>query len=349
MADLAAVTIDPTATIRDVLRVIRSDRGDQALMVDDTGRLAGVVRDQDVLEALLDGCNLDCPAGNLARPPAAVVAATADRATVLELMIARGLRAVPAVDTDGRLIGLHLRDELVGGLERPNWAVIMAGGRGRRLAPLTDNIPKPMLPVAGRPILERLAMLLAAHGIRRIFLAVNCHREQIEAHFGDGSAFGCHITYLREHPDRPLGSGGALGLLADLGYWPSDPLLVLNGDLITDADVGALLDAHAASGAAATMVVAPYHHQVPFGVVRTQAGRLLALEEKPTATWDVNAGIYVLEPELLKRIPREEEFPITVLFEECLARDEHVAVWQLDGDWQDIGEPAELARARGLL
>jgi NDP-sugar pyrophosphorylase family protein len=316
-------------------------------MVDGHDRATGLIDDRCVLDGLLRGYELDAPAALLQRPLDATVGVEARRADVLDIMEARGLPLVPIVDGDGRLVGVHLRDELVGPPTLDNWAVIMAGGRGTRLAPLTDTVPKPMLPVAGRPILERLVLHLVGAGIRTIFLSVNYRREQIEEHFGNGSDFGCSIKYLVEDPERPLGSGGALSLLHERRWFPKRPVLVLNGDLVVDFSVSELLAAHTRSDVAATMVVHPFRYQVPYGVVQASQECLTCLVEKPVTSWLVNTGIYVLEPGLISRIPVGQPYPITRLFEECLDHGDRVGVWEIE-DWQDVGQPAELMRARGM-
>ena len=194
-----------------------------ALAVEPDGRIVGVATDGDIRRALL--------AGVLDRRPARLrpqsrsscrSAPSADRTQVLELMRARRIEAIPVVDATGGPVGLHLLHEfLEPGASDTTWAVVMAGGEGRRLRPLTETIPKPMLRVAGRPILERIVLHLVGHGITRIFLAVNYLGRCIEEHFGDGSDLGCEIEYLRE--SSPLGTAGALGLLPEP---PSEPIIV---------------------------------------------------------------------------------------------------------------------------
>ena len=218
----------------------------------------------------------------------------------------------------------------------------MAGGRGQRLRPLTDTIPKPMLKVAGRPILERIILHLVGFGIRRIFISVNYLSDLIEQHFRDGAAHGCAIEYLRER--EPLGTGGSLGLLPET---PQHPLLVLNGDLVTQFDVGAMLAHHAAGRYRATVGVHKYAHTVPYGVIEIADGRVVHLCEKPTLRWPTNAGVYVLDPALLERIPADTLYPITALVEDCLEKGEPVGAFDLDEDWLDVGQHQELRHARG--
>jgi dTDP-glucose pyrophosphorylase/CBS domain-containing protein len=346
-ARLRPLVIAQRATIRDALRAIDAGGLEIALMLAADGRLLGTVSDGDVRRALLRGAGLDDPVAPHRAPQPHVVGPDAGRAAVLDLMRARSLSQIPVVDGRGRLLGLHVIRELLGAVERDNWAVVMAGGRGVRLAPLTDTLPKPMMPIAGRPLLERLVLHLVGSGIRRIALAVNYLAEVIEAHFGDGAAYGCRIAYLREEPGRPLGTGGALGLLAGQGLHPAHPLLVLNGDLLTAFSVERLLASHAASGAAATLAVRNHVHEIAFGVAEVEGGRLRALTEKPALSWPINAGIYVLDPTLLPRIPAGVQLSLPSLLEDCLRRGEPVNVWEVTDDWQDIGRPADLARARG--
>jgi NDP-sugar pyrophosphorylase family protein len=200
-----------------------------------------------------------------------------------------------------------------------------------------------MVKVAGRPILERIVLHLVGFGIRRVFLAVNYLAEVIEEHLGDGNAFGCSIEYLRE--ELPLGTGGALSLLPEA---PSEPLLVLNGDLVSQFDVSQLLAFHTAGRYSATVAIHDYVHTVPFGVVNLDGARIRGLQEKPVHSWQVNAGIYVLEPTLVSRIPTRTPFPLPALIEECLDREEPVGAFHLEtGDWLDVGRHQELRRARG--
>ena len=213
----------------------------------------------------------------------------------------------------------------------------MAGGKGTRLRPLTENLPKPMVEVAGRPILERVVLHLVGHGVRRIYLAVNFMAETIKRHFGDGSAFGCDIEYL--HETKPLGTGGALSLLPR----PVEhPVLVLNGDQIIHVDVAAMLDHHGANGCVATIGAGPHQVQLPYGLISQRDGLLLGIEEKPSMSYLVNRGIYVLEPSVLDYIPTDQDFPITNLFELLLERKSQVGVFYFD-------DPVDRRRPSGGL
>lgn len=344
---LADTLLPPDSSIRRCLAIMHAGRIRNVFVVDAEGRLVGVVTAEAVLDAVVRGTDIDSSAASLAGDPALLVTPEDARSRVLDLMRGLRLTEVPVVDDAGRVVGVHTKKSLSGNRRRRNWAVIMAGGRGTRLAPLTNSVPKPMLNVAGRPILEHLVLHLVGAGIRKIFLSVNYLGQLIEDHFGDGSGFGCAIEYLREEKDTPLGTGGPLGLLRDAGYRAHHPLLVLNGDLVTGFAVGDLLDNHASGDAAATIAVTEYQHEIPYGVVEGSDSKLVRMVEKPVSSWQVNSGIYVIEPWLLSRVPRGEVYPITRLFEECLKRGEDVGLWSMTDPWQDVGRPIELARARG--
>lgn len=344
---LESIMLDETTTIRQAMEAIGRGAVEIALVSDAERHLFGTVSDGDIRRALLAGARLDDALGpHVARDPH-VVRESTTRAEVLDLMRARTLSQIPVLDDEGRVVGLHVLNEVLGAVERPNWAVIMAGGKGTRLGDLTRSIPKPMLPVAGRPILERLVLHLVGSGIRRVLLSINYLGEMIEEHFGDGSDFGCRIDYLREEPQKPLGTAGSLALIRDLEDAVEDPIIVMNGDLITDFSVHSMLTAHRRAQAKATVAVRQYSHEVPFGVIDEEDGKLLRLVEKPAVRWQINAGIYCLEPAVLDRVRREEVQQLPELIEDCLERGEHVCVWQSDDEWQDIGRPAELRRARG--
>ena len=340
---LQKLTLPAGATILEALRVI--DQGGMAIAFvrDAKGRIVGALTDGDLRRALLGGAALESRSLDaVMRRDFVSVTPDAGRAEVLDLMLARGIEQIPVIDARGRLAGVHSLHGLVGESERDNWAVILAGGRGTRLYPLTEQVPKPMLTVAGRPILERLVLHLMSHGIRRFFISVNYLAEVIEAHFGDGSRFGCQIEYLRE--SKPLGTGGPLALLP---WVPKAPIIVMNGDLVTQFDAGRMLDGHERSGCVATMGLRPHNVEIPFGVARVQGHRLLELREKPTERMLINAGVYVLSRPAVRMVPWNREYPITELFRRCLEKRLKVGAHPLDHDWVDVGRHDELRRARG--
>jgi dTDP-glucose pyrophosphorylase len=340
---LARLCVKPDATVLDALRVVDAGGHAIAFVCGGRGRVLGLLTDGDLRRALLAGATLESRVLTGAmRRDFAFVRPEAGRAEALELMRARHIEQLPIIDAEQRLVGLHTLHELIGRVERPNWAVIMAGGRGTRLWPITQHVPKPMVHVAGRPILERLVLHLVGHGIRHVWLAVNYLHEMIEEHFGDGRDFGCEIRYL--HEQQALGTGGPLALLPER---PLHPLLVMNGDLVTQADIGRMLEFHERGKYAATFGLRPYGVDIPFGVATVQGDRVVELREKPTERMHISAGIYVLSPRLLKHVPGDREYPITELFAHCLRRGWPLGAHVIEDEWLDVGRPSELSKARG--
>lgn len=338
------ITVGPDSSILDAFAGVEHG-GVGLCIVAEQGRFLGILTDGDLRRALLSGADArDSIADFINRDPL-VSGPSEPRAGVLDMIQARGLTAMPIVD-GGRVVGVHTLRTLVGAARRPNRAVVMAGGRGSRLGTITESVPKPMLAVAGRPLLERIVLNLVGSGIREISISVNYRREVIEEHFGDGEAFGCSITYLRETPDEPLGTAGSLGLIESVNGREDHPILVVNGDVLHHAPLGGLLDQHRVSGAALTVAATDHEYEVPFGVLVHEAGRLVAIEEKPAKTWVVGAGINVVDPGLLQLIP-DGRFDMTDLYELALSRGLPVHLAPLEGSWIDVGRPADLSRARG--
>lgn len=340
---LSTLLVPDDATLYEALRVLEGGAQSIAFVCDANQRVVGSLSDGDIRRALLAGARLDsrCLPANMNRNFAFARTGTG-RAEVLDVMRARDIGQLPILDDEGRLCGLHTVGQIITQSPRPNWAFILAGGLGTRLAPLTASVPKPMVLVAGRPILERLILHLMSHGIRNFFLSVNHLAHIVEDHFKDGSHLGCRIEYLRE--SLPLGTGGSLSLIEEI---PADPLLVVNGDLLTQCDIGQLLNFHAAGGYAATLAVRPHTVPIPFGVAQVDGDRLVSLAEKPSIHMLINAGVYVLSPDALRLVPKGVEHPITELFDTCLSRGLDVGVHTLEHEWLDVGRHEDLKRARG--
>ncbi len=338
--NLREICLTGEETLLEGLRAIDRGRIQMAVVEDHEGKLAGIVTDGDIRRGLLSGLPLDASLMNVLNTNFYSVSPDAQRADVLDTMLAREFDQVPVLDAAGRLHGVHLLTDFLSSKQRENLAVIMVGGKGTRLGELTRFLPKPMIKVAGRPILERIVHQLVGAGISRIYLAVNYLAGVIEEHFGDGQRFGCEILYLRE--EEPMGSGGALSLLPlDL----TESILVMNGDLVSQFDIEAFFQTHESRGAAITVGVQDYKHKVPFGCVRIEDGCIRSLEEKPILARIINTGIYAITPEYVRQVPREF-YPITRLLESALTAGDIVASHRVD-EWVDVGQPDELARARG--
>lgn len=342
--ELDTCLISSDATLRDAINAI--DRGGVriALMVDGEGRLVGTLTDGDIRRCLLRGMNLTSPASRAVQRNFQASRVPIHRGEASVLLLRHSIDQLPVIDEGGRLVGLYLLDDLVdqpaAGL--PNSVVLMAGGRGTRLRPLTDHCPKPMLRVAGKPILESILEQCIASGLKEFYLAVNHLKEHIIDHFGDGSRWGVRIQYIEEN--APLGTAGALQLLPAEARLRGG-LLVMNGDVLTRLNLAQLLEFHASHGAAATLCVRSHDLVIPFGVVEAEGVDLVGFREKPVLRHQVNAGIYVLEPQLLDHIPMGEAMDMPSLLLAARAAAQRVAVCPIHEYWCDIGRPETLKQA----
>jgi dTDP-glucose pyrophosphorylase len=334
--------IDLTSTIREALASLDESSAKLVVVTDEKRKVVGIMTDGDVRRALLRGATLEDPVLPHVKKSFTYVDARASRADVLDLMQARSVGEVPILDAGGHLVGLHRMHDVLARKQRDNCAVVMAGGKGTRLGTLTESMPKPMLKVAGRPILERIVLHLAGVGIQHIYLAINYLGHVVEEHFGDGSRFGCRIEYLRE--PKALGTAGALSLLPQK---PTKPVLVMNGDLVTQTDFADMLDFHERHGQAVTVGVRRYLHTVPFGCFELDGDNVISVEEKPAIAKVINAGIYVLSPEMLERVPQDREFTMPDLLGDAMGGKKGVVAYEIEGDWVDVGRVDQLRKARG--
>ena len=344
--DLEDLVVDSGMSVLDVLRVIDRTGLGLALVCEKNRKLLGVMTDGDARRHFIKGGTLDEPIGKLCNRSFVKLVNSGEttRQEAIRLMQNRRITCVPVVDEAGRLIDLHTLRASLKGARCDSWAVIMVGGKGERLGELTSAIPKPMLPIGDRPILEWIVQLLVSHGIRRIFMSVGYLGTMIEDHFGDGSRMQCRIEYL--HEKEPLGTGGALSLLPES---PTSPLLVMNGDLLTAVNLTRFLAFHRAGEFRLTMALRKHVVKVPFGVAEIDGVRVNRLVEKPALDYHINAGIYAIEPALLKRVPSGRMYPITELIDDCITRKEGVGAYRMQEDWNDIGLPEEYARAHKAM
>lgn len=340
--DIATVALPPDAGMRVAMRRLEDTHIGIVLVVDAERRLLGTVTDGDIRRALIAGLPIDAPIAQAMNGRPVVAQAQASGAEIAASMRSSGLLQMPVIDSAGRLVALHLLHDTDAETRHPNRVLLMAGGAGRRLRPLTDSVPKPMLEIGGRPILETILSAFAAQGFERFYISVNYRAEVIRDHFGDGSKWKVGIEYIEE--GEPLGTAGALSLLPER---PADPLFVMNADLLTRVDFEALRDFHAAAGAIATMCVREYAFEVPYGVIEMDGGRLSDIVEKPTFSHFINAGIYLLSPEAVAAVPRGSPYDMTSLFRDLIARGAHCASFPVHEYWLDIGQTADFERAHG--
>lgn len=310
-----------------------------ALVVDDGCHLAGTVTDGDIRRALLRGDGLDTPINALMNSNPITGLLDEDESLWQRTMQRHTLRHLPLLDANGCVVGLA-RFEPPKEPKRDNPVVLMAGGLGTRLQPLTDSQPKPLLEVGSKPILETIIENFAEHGFSKIYLCINYKGEMIKNYFGDGSRWGVEIQYIEEH--KRMGTAGALSLLPNM---PDKPLFVMNSDLLTKVDFVRLLHFHQKQSSSATMCTREYTHQVPYGVINLEGHEVIDMVEKPTQRFSVNAGIYVLEPETLQEIPDDVFFDMPSLINTLLENKKSVASFPIHEYWIDIGRIQEFEQA----
>lgn len=312
-----------------------------ALLVDAQGVLQRTITDGDLRRAILKGCDLNSTLRDLPRNEQPSITAPADTPAEEQqwLMRTNGIRHLPLLNQDGTIAGLAQATEFDAG-QLPLQAVIMAGGFGTRLRPLTDATPKPMLQIGGKPLMQRTIENLQRAGINRIHVTTHYLPEKITGHFGNGHQFGVDINYVRE--DVPMGTAGALRLLDHI----DEPLLVINGDILTQIDFGSLSRFHQAHEAMLTVAVRQYDVQVPYGVVESTDGIVRSLQEKPRFHFQVNAGIYQLEPSACRHIPRSGRYDMTDLIRALLQNSETVVGFPITEYWLDIGQHDDFRQAQ---
>lgn len=332
------------ATMQDIVRNMNMSSLRIVLVVNSRGELEGTISDGDIRRGLLKGLSLSSPIDSLIHRGALVVPPAMGREMVLQLMVANKIQQIPVVDERQRIVGLHVWDEVTTSPARPNIMVIMAGGKGTRLRPLTERCPKPLVTVAGKPMLDHIIERGKLEGFNHFVLAIHYLGHMIEEHFGDGSALGVRIDYVRE--EEPLGTAGALGLLSPR---PDESFVVTNGDVMTDIRYGELLDFHNRHEAAATMAVRTYEWQHPYGVVQTRGVDITGFEEKPIVRSHINAGVYVLSPEALNELDTDAPCDMPTLFERLQSKSRRTVAYPMHEPWLDVGRPDDLEKANSTI
>ena len=309
--------------------------------------LIGTLTDGDLRRTLLAGLDLNLPVSKAfaqKRREGSAQSVTAPETmtmpALLELMHQHNVHQLPLVGSDGRIVDLVTINDLVPDLVLPLKAVVMAGGRGSRLRPVTEDIPKPMLLVGDKPLMQRTIERLQAAGIRRINVMTHYKPDAIMKHFGDGRRFGVAIDYVNE--EMPLGTAGGLSLLEE----SSEPLLVINGDILTSLNYRAMLKFHQDHDAVMTVGVRQHEMTVPYGVIETDGVEIRCVNEKPAMRFFINAGVYLLQPEAFQYIPKGERFDMTELIARLIAEGKRVISFPITEYWLDIGQHVDYARAQ---
>jgi len=341
MFDWKKIILKPNDTLQMAIQILDREALRIVMVADEKGRLLGTITDGDIRRALIQHSGMDALLSNVMFMNPTTASFEDDRESILAMMKSKDLLQVPILDKERMIVGLETLQHLLESKRLDNLVFLMAGGFGKRLRPLTDDIPKPLLKVGTRPILEIILRQLIEAGFHNFYISTHYKAEMVRQHFGDGSKWGIGIEYVNE--DEPLGTAGALGLL------PKDltelPLLVMNGDLLTKVNFEQLLAFHREKRGIATMCVREYDFQVPYGVIETDEHRIVSIVEKPLHTFFVNAGIYVLEPQLVRSVSKNAFLDMPHLLEKKIQDGEHINSFPVHEYWLDIGRKEEYERA----
>lgn len=340
MKNYKNILLKPTSTIKEALQIINSGAIQIALVIDSDEKLLGTLTDGDIRRGLLNNLTLEDSIETIIFTTPTVCSVEDDKERVLEIALSKKLHQIPIVDRDGKLVDIKEIDALLKPKSKSNRVVLMVGGLGTRLRPLTDNTPKPMLKVGNKPILETIILNFKKYGFVNIVLCVSYKAEIIEAYFEDGSAFGVNIEYIYEN--KRMGTAGALSLIKERLH---EPFFVMNGDLLTNIDFENMMKYHLSYNSVATMGVREYEFQVPYGVVKTEGIDIVSIEEKPTHQFFVSGGVYVLNPEVLHYIPEDKYYDMPTLFEKVIEEKKRTVSFAIEDYWLDIGRIEEFEKA----
>lgn len=340
MTKFKNVLVSRKLTVKDALLKLNQTGLQILLVVDSESKLVGTITDGDIRRGLLKGMGLDEAIESIVFVTPTIGYSNESNQDIIKKAVNAKIHQIPIVDAKGRVVGLKEIDELLKPAIKPNRVVLMVGGLGTRLHPLTKDTPKPMLMVGDRPILHTIVERFASCGFVNIVMCVNYKAEAIQDYFGNGGKFGVNIEYVFE--EERMGTAGALSLLSSK---PSESFFVMNGDLLTNVNFESLLDYHQTQEAAATMCVREYDFQVPYGVVNIDGNRVTSIEEKPVHKFFVSAGIYMLSPKILDAIPSGQYYDMPTLFEKLIAQNQSTVSFPIHEYWLDIGRIHEYERA----
>jgi len=340
MKDIKKIVISSTATIKEAMQKIDDGALKIALVADDNLKLLGTISDGDIRRAILNGISIEENITNIYNTNAIRAYIDTPKDELRRLSKHHHILRIPIVDKNEKLLYMELVEDLSMPSTKPNKVILMVGGLGTRLRPLTENTPKPMLHVGGKPILETIIERFASYGYVDIVMCIGYKSHVIQDYFGDGSEFGVSIEYVLE--DKRMGTAGALSLL---DRKLREPFFVMNGDLLTNVNFEHLCDYHTKHKAKATMCVREYDFQVPFGVVNLNDHDITSIEEKPVHSFFVSAGIYMLDPDCIDMIPKDEYYDMPTLFEKMIEKHDKIISFPLREYWLDIGRLDEYEKA----
>ena len=340
MKNIKNIKLKQNATIKEALEIIDSGAMQIALVVDDNDKLLGTLTDGDIRRGILRGLDLDSSIETIVFKEPAIAKISSTKEEILKIALSKKLHQIPIVDDNGIVLDLKEIEELVEPKIKTSRVILMVGGLGTRLRPLTQDTPKPMLKVGNKPILQTIVERFAEYGFVNITMCVNFNASIIRDYFSDGKEFGVNIDYVLE--EKRMGTAGALSLLKER---PSEPFFVMNGDLLTNVNFEHIFNYHILNKATATMCVREYDYEVPYGVVKMNDNKIIEIAEKPVQKFFVSAGIYMLSPEILDLIPKNEFYDMPALFEKLIKLSKNVISFPIREYWLDIGRMEEYQRA----
>lgn len=333
------IVVNENQTLLETMRIIDNTSLQFAVVVDEENHLLGTVTDGDIRRGILRGEGLEVPITSIMNPNPFSAKSGLKFSKYKQLMKSKKLKQLPIINEQHQIVDILLIDHL----EEPtnkNQVVLMLGGLGSRLRPLTNEIPKPMLKVGNKPIVETIVDGFKQYGYTNFIFSVNYKKEVIQDYFQTGEVIGVTIDYIEE--TKRMGTAGALSLLENR---PTDPFFVMNGDLLTQVNFDQLMQFHKEQNAIATMCVREYEYQIPYGVIETDDTDLIAIKEKPIYRSFVNAGIYVLSPEVFDYIPVDTFYDMPTLFEALIDHGKKISVFPIHEYWLDIGQVDDFNRA----
>ncbi len=337
--NIKTIKISIDSTIRQALKVISKGAIHIAIVVDVNDKFLGTLSDGDIRRGFLNGYNLNSSIKPLISRKPIYALESDSKEKLLKTAIKKKIYQIPIIDNKGKFIGIHLIDDLIKNKKKSNKVVIMAGGKGMRLRPLTNKIPKPMLTVGKKPILQILIEQFRDSGYKDFLICTNYKSKIIQEHFQDGKKYGVKIKYIQEK--KIMGTAGALSLLK---IKPKEPFFVINGDLLTNLNFEKMLNFHYENNSSATMCVREYNIESPYGEVRLDGAKITSIEEKPKHRYFINTGVYILEPKCLDLIP-QNFFDMPSLFKKMIANDYKIISFPLEEYWLDIGKFNEYKKA----
>lgn len=340
MKNIENIKIKENSTIKEALEIIDKGSIQIALVVDKEDKLIGTLTDGDIRRGLLKGLDLNSSIETAIFKTPTIAKISDTKEDILRIALSKKLHQIPIIDENGKVVGIQEIEELIKPKNKTNKVVLMVGGLGTRLRPLTETTPKPMLKVGNKPILQTIVEKFTEYGYTNIIMCVNYKSDIIQDYFGNGSEFGVNIEYILE--EQRMGTAGALSLLKDK---PTEPFFVMNGDLLTNINFEHLHNYHIATKSIGTMCVREYDFQVPYGVVNIKDTKIVSIEEKPIHKFFVSAGIYMLSHKVLEYIPENEFFDMPTLFEKLISLNENTVSFPLREYWLDIGRIEEYEKA----